>query len=43
VIVMAHVAGFPVEELLTTAAGAGSMLLLARGWLALRLAKWRRA
>ena len=35
-IVLAHVAGLPVEELLPTVAGAGSMLLLARGWVALR-------
>jgi hypothetical protein len=29
----AHVAGVPVEELLPTAAGTGSALLLARAWL----------
>ena len=36
-IVTAHVAGVPVEELLPTMAGAGSMLLLARAWLAVHL------
>ena len=40
--VLAHVAGVPVEELLPTVAGAGSMLLLARGWVALRLRRDRR-
>jgi hypothetical protein len=39
--VIAHVAGVPVEELIPTLAGAGSMLLLARGWLALRLRRVR--
>jgi hypothetical protein len=38
--VIAHVGGVPVEEMLPTAAGAGSALLLARAWVALRL--WRR-
>ena len=33
----AHVAGVPVEELLPTAAGTGSALLLARAWLWLHL------
>jgi hypothetical protein len=37
VIVVAHVAGVPVEELIPTVAGAGSALLLARAWLTLRL------
>ena len=37
-IVIAHVVGVPVEELLPTMAGASSMLLLARGWVSLR---WR--
>ena len=40
--VLAHVAGVPVEELLPTVAGAGSMLLLTRGWVALRLRRDRR-
>jgi hypothetical protein len=35
--VIAHVAGFPVEELIPMVAGAGSMLLLARGWAAVRV------
>jgi hypothetical protein len=35
--VIAHIAGVPVEELIPTMAGAGSMLLLARGWVSLRL------
>ena len=38
---IAHVAGVPVEELVPTLAGAGSMLLLARGWLAVRLRRGR--
>jgi hypothetical protein len=37
VTVIAHVGGLPVEEILPTLAGAGSFLLLARGWLSLRL------
>jgi hypothetical protein len=37
VIVIAHVGGLPVEELLPTLAGAGSALLLARGWVSLHL------
>ena len=37
----AHVAGVPLEELLTTLAGASGMLLLARGWLALHLPRRR--
>jgi hypothetical protein len=37
VTVLAHVAGVPVEELIPTVAGAGSALLLARGWVMLRL------
>jgi hypothetical protein len=36
-IVIAHVAGVPFEELIPTAAGAGSALLLARAWLRMRL------
>jgi hypothetical protein len=36
-VIVAHVAGVPVEELLPTLAGTGGMLLLARGWLALHL------
>ncbi len=33
----AHVAGAPVEELLPALAGAGGLLLVARGWMALQL------
>ena len=29
---IAHIGALPVEELLPSAAGAGAMLLLARGW-----------
>jgi TRAP-type C4-dicarboxylate transport system permease large subunit len=36
-IVVAHVAGVPVEELLPTLAGPGGMLLLARAWLWMHL------
>jgi hypothetical protein len=36
-IVIAHVGGAPVEELIPTVAGASSALLLARTWLWLRL------
>jgi hypothetical protein len=39
--VIAHVGGVPVEELIPTLAGAGSLLLLARGWLSLRLRRLR--
>jgi hypothetical protein len=41
--VIAHVAGVPVEELMPTAAGAGSMLLLARAWVSLRLRRRHQA
>ena len=34
---LAHVAGVPVEELVLTAAGAGSALLVARTWVSSRL------
>jgi len=33
----AHVGGVPVEELMPGAAGAGTALLIARAWLAVRL------
>jgi hypothetical protein len=39
--VIAHVAGVPVEELLPTAAGAGGTLLIVRAWLMLRLRRRR--
>jgi cytochrome oxidase assembly protein ShyY1 len=42
VIVIAHVAGVPVEELIPTVAGAGSMVLLARGWVSVRVRRYRR-
>jgi hypothetical protein len=38
---LAHVAGVPVEELIPTAAGAGSALLMARAWLWLHLRRRR--
>jgi hypothetical protein len=38
---MAHVAGVPVEELIPTAAGTGTALLAARAWLWLRLRRDR--
>jgi hypothetical protein len=41
VTVLAHVGGVPVEELIPTLAGAGGMLLLARGWLELHLRRRR--
>jgi hypothetical protein len=37
VIVLAHVAGVPVEELIPMAAGAGTALVLGRTWVSLRL------
>jgi hypothetical protein len=36
-VIVAHVAGVPVEELLPNVAGAGGALLLARAWLAFHL------
>ena len=38
---IAHVGGVPVEELIPSAAGAGTALLLARTWLAVRLRRRR--
>jgi hypothetical protein len=35
--VIAHIAGLPVEEVLPSAAGAGTALLLARAWMWLHL------
>jgi hypothetical protein len=35
--VTAHVGGVPLEEILPTLAGTGTALVVARGWLALRL------
>jgi hypothetical protein len=42
VIVLAHVGGVPVEELIPTAAGAGTALLLARAWVVSHLRRRRR-
>jgi hypothetical protein len=39
--VIAHIAGIPLEELLPSAAGGGTALLAARGWLALHLRRRR--
>jgi hypothetical protein len=39
---VAHVAGLPLEELLPALAGAGAVVLLARGWLDLHLPRRRR-
>jgi hypothetical protein len=36
-LVIAHVGGVPVEELVPSLAGAATALLVARGWLALHL------
>lgn len=38
---LAHVAGLPAEELLPALAGAGGLLLLARGWVAQQLRRLR--
>jgi hypothetical protein len=40
-VIVAHVAGVPVEELLPNVAGAGGALLLARAWLAYHLRERR--
>jgi hypothetical protein len=36
-VIVAHVAGVPVEEILPTLAGTGTGLLVARAWLTVRL------
>jgi hypothetical protein len=41
--VIAHVAGVPVEELIPTAAGAGTALLVVRTWVSLHLRRRRQA
>jgi len=41
VIVSAHIAGVPVEELLPAAAGAGGALCLARAWVSVHLRRAR--
>jgi hypothetical protein len=40
-VIVAHVAGVPVEELLPTAAGTGGALLVARAWLWVRWSRRR--
>jgi len=40
-VIIAHVAGVPVEETLPSVAGAGAGLLLARAWLMLHLRRRR--
>jgi hypothetical protein len=39
--VIAHVGGMPLEELLPSAAGAGTALLMARAWMAVHLRRRR--
>ena len=38
---IAHVGGVPLEELLPSAAGAGTALLMARAWMAVHLRRRR--
>jgi hypothetical protein len=40
-VIIAHVGGVPVEELLPTVAGSGTALLIARAWMTLRLRRRR--
>jgi hypothetical protein len=40
-VIVAHVGGVPVEEILPTLAGTGTGLLVARAWLTLRLRRRR--
>jgi len=40
-VIVAHVAGVPVEELLPALAGTGTGLLVARAWLSVRLRRRR--
>ena len=35
--IVAHIGGVPLEEVLPSAGGAATMLLVARGWIMLRL------
>jgi hypothetical protein len=42
-IVLGHVGGVPLEELLPSVGGAGAGLLLARGWLSLHLRRRKEA
>ena len=39
--IVAHIAGVPVEEMLPVAGGAGGSLLMARAWLMLRFRRRR--
>ena len=39
--IVAHVGGVPLEELVPSAAGAGACMVLARAWLSLRLRRRR--
>jgi hypothetical protein len=41
-VIIAHVAGVPLEEFLPTLTGAGGALLLARAWLMLHLRRRRK-
>jgi hypothetical protein len=41
-VIVAHVGGVPVEEVLPTLAGASTGLLIVRAWLMLRLRRRRR-
>jgi hypothetical protein len=38
---IAHIAGVPLEEVLPSASGAAAALLVARGWIMLRLRRRR--
>jgi hypothetical protein len=40
--VIAHIGGVPVEELLPSVTGAGTGLLVARAWIALRVRRRRK-
>jgi hypothetical protein len=40
-VIVAHVGGVPVEEIVPTLAGTGTGLLLARAWLTVRLRRRR--
>ena len=40
--IVAHIAGVPVEEVLPTLAGTGTGLIVARAWLMLRVRRRRR-
>jgi hypothetical protein len=40
-VIVAHIAGVPLEEVLPSASGAAPALLVARGWIMLRLRRRR--